>query len=116
MTETLYHTSIGFPSTFRAPVGEFALAYTHHALRAALNDRYGLIDLPASLRVSAARIIEIGHDNYRTSKILYRLAYSDDLDLCIVVVPGVPMVVKTVWLQAKGDAHNTLDASRYATP
>jgi hypothetical protein len=118
--QNLFHAAIGFPSTFRAHVGEFSLSYTKHAFHAALNDKYlapgEVINLPHRLVVSTCAIIEIEHSNYRTSKILYRAPYDSHFDLCIAVIPGVPMVVKTVWLQAKSDSHKTLDRTRYSVP
>lgn len=113
----LYHCEIGFPRGARTPVGTFALAYTQHAFKAALTDKYtDVIDLPDRLVTRYARVIEIGMEGAKVSKIVYRIAYDDTFDLCLAVVPGVPMVVKTVWLQKADDHHKTLNRGKYCVP
>jgi hypothetical protein len=47
-------------------------------------------------------------------KALYRLAYTTNSDLCLVVT--LSGFVKTAWLNARDDAHMTLDRSKYTVP
>ncbi len=113
--EKLYHKEIGFPAGFRAPRDLVMVSYSNHALSAAKDDRYGDIHLPPRIRLSDFEIIEIGVIGKRVSKILFRGELDDDRDLCIVLIPNGrgPWTCKTVWINVRTDAHNTLDVAKY---
>lgn len=113
MDETLYHAEICLPKGFVAPTHVIRPVYSQHAIRAARSDRYGLMELPATISLRCAQVIEVGVLSGRVSKILFRLQYDDTLDMCIVVIPG-RWFVKTVWFNERTDSHATLDRSRYA--
>ena len=57
--------------------------------------------------------VEIVQDRF-LSKVVYRVNYSDTHDLIVVVIPE-RWFVKTVWLNAKSDKHQTLNKNRYET-
>ena len=108
----LYHKEFGIPTAAETVVGKLPLERSQHALRAAKDDRYGnIINLPRILDTSKAQVIEVEMEGDRTTKVLYRVPYSDTHDLVLAVMPDG--FVKTVWLNAHDDLHNTLDASRY---
>lgn len=135
--ETLYHKEIGFPRNFKAPAGVLGLKYTRHAEQAALDDRYGEIIKPARLTTANYDIVELGVQDNRVSKIVYRgparcteCHYSqtapadcthEKKDIILVVMPPQgagtsEWVVKTVWTNLNSDKHRTLDESKYAKP
>lgn len=133
--EILYHAELGFPKNFRPPVGRYDLEWGHHAIEASLDDRYGKIPTPKSLLVDKMKIIELGVQNGKVSKILYRGTLACTIcrenetpqsecthakrDMCIVVIPKPnkqPWYVKTVWINLQSDKHRTLDASKYQKP
>jgi hypothetical protein len=115
----LYHYQLGIPAHVRnnLPCGRYRLAYTDHAKRAARSDRYGPFDmLPSHVNTERAWVIEVeaGEDGVAT-KVLYRVALSSRLHICLAVRPqGREFVVKTVWGQEVGDDHSTLRKERYA--
>lgn len=111
--EVLYHAEIGLPASFVAPTGVVCPKYSRHARAAAVTDRYGHMRLPSTICLSEATVIEVGYRNGRLHKILYRLKYNFDLDMCIVLIPG-EWFAKTCWFNERTDLHRTLDRSRYA--
>lgn len=114
---SLYHKDIGFPKGFNAQVGTRMLIYTKHAKNAALNDRYGVINLPKYVDTKNAQIIEAEVAGKIVTKLVYRVSYSKDLDLSIAVIPvDDKFLVKTVWLNKRTDIHKTLNRSVYAIP
>lgn len=132
--EILYHEEIGFPEKFAAPDGRFPLEYSRHALNACLDDRYGKIPQLKFLNTKAMKIIELGVQEGKVSKILYRgtlpcmQCHQDNTpqpncphekrDMCVVVIPKAnqPWFVKTVWINLQSDKHQTLDESKYQDP
>jgi hypothetical protein len=115
MTETLYHVETGLPRGFRVPDRRVEISYGSHAREEALSDRYGQIRLPHSLSLRRMRVIEVGVDNDKVTKILFRGRLDDERDLCIVLVPVAngPWRCKTVWVNLNSDQHKALDRSRY---
>jgi hypothetical protein len=111
----LYHTDVFIPDhlELRLPKGEFDLEYTDHAIRASVSDRYGRIVLPDSVNTYDAKVIEIEVIDESITKIVYRVDLDKWRDLVIVVIP-YSWTVKTVWVNAKRDKHNTLNKERYA--
>lgn len=108
----LYHTEIRLPANFFPPQQTVRVTYSGHALKAATNDRYGQMELPEFLPLKSGKVIEVGMENGRVAKILFRFDYDESLDMCIVLVPG-QWFAKTVWYNEKNDKHTTLDRSKY---
>ena len=110
----LYHTEIGFPSIFRAPVGNFALTLSRHARDRAREKSF---TIPRSVEMNDFEIIEIEIIKNRLTKMVIRGEYDNYDDICIVVIPQRNgFFVKTAWLNAWDDKHNTLDHTKYGRP
>lgn len=109
----LYHAEIGLPEGFVKPTGRVMLKWTRHADEARSNDRYGEIRRFKSATLDRLEVIEVGVTDGQVSKILFRGRYTDELDVCMVLVPGREWRVKTVWVNVRDDLHRTLDRSRY---
>lgn len=111
----LYHKDIGLPPGFRLPSRQVELEWSRHAMQAALDDRYGLIDSYPVLDLSYCDTIEVELTGRRVSKLVLRAEWDDDHDIVYVVIPKTPTLyfVKTVWMNHKNDTHKTLDRSRY---
>lgn len=111
-----YHADLGIPSSAQTNFGQMLLDYSGHALSAAQDDRYGnIINLPRSLDTSTAQVIEVETDGRKTTKVLYRIPYSDEFDLMLAVIPD-RRFVKTVWLNRNDDKHETLQDWKYDIP
>lgn len=108
-----YHKELGFPKWFTKPEGIKDLRYTNHAVRASQTDRYGRIQLPARLD-TRCDLIEVGVEDGKVAKLVYRGRYDKQYDLVIVVIPG-EWIVKTVWLNDRADEHKTLQTWKYST-
>jgi len=110
----LYHFQVYMPD-LPLKFGKQRLNYSNHALNASRDDRYGDIQLPTFIDTNTAKVIEVEIIQGRfLSKVVYRVNYSDTHDLIIVVIPE-RWFVKTVWLNAKSDKHQTLNKNRYET-
>lgn len=110
----LYHTEIGLPKWFTAPACTVSPRYGDHARFEAQVDRYGKIQLPKTIDLSKFKVIEVGAEGQRVTKILFRGSLDAKRDLCIVLQPDG--YAKTVWVNLKSDTHRTLDRSRYNVP
>lgn len=109
----LYHFKIYIPENLKTRYGTLSrLVYSNHAKQAALNDRYGKINCPISLNTDTAQVIEVEAEGNIVIKVVYRIPYSSQYDLCLAVIPRQSFV-KTVWLNDKCDLHKTLDMSKY---
>ena len=109
----LYHASIRLPK-IPMPVGRAYLYYTRHALNAARDDSIRDYELPKFIDLRYAKVIEVGVEENMLVKVLYRVAFDGDFDLCLVVVPGgAKWRVISLWLNEVNDNHRTLDHSRY---
>lgn len=110
----LYHADIRLPDGFVAPVATVEINYGSHARQEAMADRYGLIDLPVRVPLNRMRVIEVGVEAGKVSKILFRGTLDSERDICMVLVPARgPWFCKTVWVNLRSDKHATLDRSRY---
>lgn len=110
----LYHTDLGFPNSLELKE-EYLIEpkYSIHALKASKKDRYGIITLPKIIEFNKKAIIEVEtQDNIHVDKVVVRLPYLRELDLCIVIILETN-VVKTVWLNNKNDKHLTLNVKKY---
>ncbi len=118
----IYHVNIGFPVGLRdkLPARPFGLWYTSHTRHAATDDRYGTIGLPDGLDPrdkKRVKVVEVKvNDAGEPYEVLYRVKYSATHDLCLVVMLHRDYMVKTVWLNERGDTHSTLDTLRYSVP
>lgn len=110
----LYHCEVGFPRWFKAPTNTIRPRYGNHARFEAKVDLYGHIDLPKTLDLSKMKVIEIGVEDGRVAKILFRGPLDSTRDLCIVIQSDG--VVRTVWVNLKTDKHRTLDRTKYCIP
>lgn len=110
----LYHVEVGFPAWYRQPTGTIRPNYGHHSRFEAQVDRYGKVQLPETLDLSACKVIEIGVENGRVAKTLFRTRLDERRDICIVITDTG--FVKTVWVNLRTDRHKTLDRSRYTVP
>jgi hypothetical protein len=112
-TTKLYHYQIYIPSSLKVHYGTLTnLKYSDHAKIAALDDRYGTMILPNSVNTDTAQVIEVETENGIVVKILYRVKYSDTLDMCAAIKVREGFV-KTVWFNKANDLHKTLDRSKY---
>lgn len=119
----LFHTDVYLPECIKLKTGRVIrlqdsnlqgrMKPSQHALRAAVTDRYGLIEIPMYFDARYAKLIEIEVDPYssRVTKRVFRQKYNDEYDLVLVITSE--WVIKTVWLNSKKDLHKTLDASKY---
>lgn len=109
----LFHSDIRLPDGFVAPRGRVSLRWTRHADQARVSDRYGDIPKFSTATLDNLNVIEVGVENGRVVKILFRGRMSADLDVCMVLIPGTVWTVKTVWINERNDKHGTLDRSKY---
>lgn len=111
----LFHSEIRLPDGFVAPTARVRLLWTKHADRARRDDRYGMIPRFETATLGNLRVIEVGMENGRIAKILFRGQMNADLDVCMVLMPTTrtSWTVKTVWINERNDSHKTLDRSKY---
>lgn len=112
LNDGLYHSDVFLPvpeSAFK--FGMVPLTYSRHAKFAALDDRYGQINLPPVLNTDKAKLVEIEVKTGRIVKIVYRAEYSSEFDIVFAIAVGG--YVKTVWLNMRADTHQSLRAKEY---
>lgn len=109
-----FHKYLGIPKEAQTDWGILKLKYSVHALNAAQDDRYGIIEnLPSWIGTGLAEVIEVEMDEDGcTTKVLYRVPHDSCFDLVLAVIP-YSRTVKTVWLNDIYDNHDTLDESVY---
>ena len=114
----LYHRDIGFPAVVDTLFGKtLTFRFTHHARRACLNDRYGVIVPPQKVTIEKGQVVEADTDGAAIYKIVIRFPYNDNFDLCMALLPNFngDSLVKTCWMNRVSDRHITLDKSKYCT-
>ena len=109
-----FHKDIYLPPEVTKLSFSCLLKYTRHALNEAQSDRYGTIDLPAVFDTRTAEPIDATIREGKVQRVLYRMDYDQDKDLCMVIEPHSRTAV-TVWLNEKNDEHKTLDKSKYVS-
>ena len=109
----LYHSDIRLPDGFTAPTQRVTLKWTRHAEDARWDDRYGQIPAFTSIPLSQFKVIEVGVEGNRVVKMVVRGHYTDEFDICFVLIPGPQYVVKTVWMNRRNDVHKSLDRTKY---
>jgi len=112
MQDGLYHTEIFLPLPETAfKFGMVPLNYSKHARFAALDDRYGQINLPPVLNTDTAKLVEIEVKTGRVVKLVYRAKYNNQFDIVFAIAIGG--YVKTVWLNMRDDVHASLRMKEY---
>lgn len=114
----LFHREVFWPANqlTRWQGKQINFSFSRHALLACLNDRYGGIIPPKSIVFDANKAFELEINGGRVEKIVVRLGYNATHDISISFIPdgdGAGLV-KTVWLNDKGDGHGTLNRKLYA--
>lgn len=110
----LYHQLYGFPDSLELKEG-YVLEpkYSVHAQKSAKEDRYGQIKLPKEIKFSQRQVIEVeSKDGIKVDKVVVRVPYDRELDLCLVILLG-SKICKTCWINKRSDKHLTLDKSKY---
>jgi len=118
----LFHFEFGIPDDIirKLPNYAFAVEYTDHARRAALDDRFGVIEkLPGGIDPNnpKTQVIEVQVDKRteRIIKVVYRVPYSKQRDL-VLAVAFPEGRVKTVWSNLVDDTHKTVKEKNYDLP
>lgn len=112
----VYHVEVFVPAHLKNSGFVGQLKYSDHALKAAREDKYaklGPVNLPTMFDYRNAKLIEVEVENGRAIKRLCRVSLDDRRDLVLAILSGG--IVKTVWINLKGDKHRSLNKSRYAT-
>lgn len=119
----LFHRELGLPFEALDCVNkltgrEWVPQYTKHALRACLDDRYGLIKPGARLRFTKQEIVELELTAGEVTKIVVRQKLDERRDIIYVLLSPQcgAMTVKTVWSNLRTDHHTTLKESLYQRP
>lgn len=105
------------PLPLARPCFKGRLRYSHHARRAANDDRYGAIELPEFLDSRFAMLIEAEAENGPNGpnslvvKQVWRIRLDDRRDLVLAIQRDG--LVRTVWINLKSDTHNTLNRKKY---
>lgn len=111
----LYHKNVYMPVELKYKLANVKvdLTWSNHAIHAAQDDRYGQIKLASKIEFTFDDIIEVETKNNQLNKIVVRVSYDKERDVIYALAQGG--VVKTVWINLKGDTHNSLDVSKYET-
>lgn len=111
----LYHKKIGLPARYHHPNCTVSVFWTHHAMKAALGDRYGEIAFVETIDLSLFETIEVEVTEGTISKILVRGEYSDNLDVTYALIPraGQSWLIKTTWLNWWNDDHRLISRAKY---
>jgi hypothetical protein len=110
----IYHRNVWLPDKINKILPEYRVSpvYSIHAMDSAEHDPFEVIVLPCVLTLDKEHTVEVTTDEDKITQILYRFYYSEEFDLCVVILlPS--LMVKTVWLQLRDDDHSTLDLSKY---
>jgi len=107
-------------------VQQMPLNYSGHAMREAINDRYGILPAAAFPKVfkwaDNWSIVEVEtasttHRPRILTKFVVRRAVDANRSLVLVIArDGVDWNVKTLWTNLNNDQHATLDKSKFAKP
>jgi len=108
----LYHRDIYMPKlTLKDET--IRIGYTVHAQDEAINDRYvDYIEMPSEINLSKVDIFEIGIIEGKIAKIVFRMEYNEEYDLCMVLMTH-NLKIKTLWLNSVDDKHKTLNHDKY---
>ena len=113
----LYHREIFMPSIVRElPPRTLRPEVTAHAKKAAASDRYGALNIPASVTFKGSDVVEAEFTDKKLSKLVVRLPYDATRDAIYAIgFDSGRVFLKTVWFNLKSDGHATLRRHLYAT-
>lgn len=124
MTKTYNVAAFGIPEQLISAIARLGneklpLRYTRHAMREALNDRYGVLpstSFPQVFRWSDNwSIVEAeSTNNVLLTKFVVRRAVDANRSLVLVILADG--TVKTLWTNLNSDNHSTLDSSKFSRP
>lgn len=119
MVKTYNVGAFGIPTglALRVAGAQLPLRYSAHALREAINDRYGVLPacaFPQTFQGAVWSLVEAETFNGILSKFVVRRVV--DARRSLVLVIQVDGTVKTLWTNLNTDTHSTLDKSKFATP
>ena len=122
-TPRVYHRDVGFPpgleDRLKGMLRGKTLTYSQHARHAAVTDRYGVIMTPPRVVGEDWQVIEVEVRGLGVpSKGVLRApygGYQEQFDLVLVILTQPTGLVKTMWLNRRGDKHYTLDKTYYST-
>ena len=110
----LYHYQVYWPETIAAqlPSGKHRLVFGRHA-RERINERK-LKGINSYIDFERAKFVEAELKDNQLAKLVVRIHLTNSFDLILVLCPEPSwFFVKTLWINAKGDNHKTLDTARY---
>lgn len=107
----LWHKDVLLPPLKPLPV-RIRLWYSKHAK--AVSQARG-IRILGSITTARFEIVEVETKGHSAVKFVLRGNYNETHDIVVVLIPQHTgdWLVKTVWLNRRGDSHNTLNRSRY---
>lgn len=116
MLSGLFHKDVFAPVRLFQSPGRVSLRYSTHALKAAVEDRYGDLTsyLPDYIDFDTAEIVEVEVCNGRIVKRVVRVAVTADLALVLAVQSDG--LVRTVWANLHSDTHATLHKGKFVKP
>jgi hypothetical protein len=110
----LFHKDIFLPDQIKKlRAVTVAPRVTGHAREAAQSDRYGQIIVPNKITFCGQDVIEAEMAGGAVIKLVIRLKYNAASDAIYVLGFENGAFLKTVWLNAVGDKHVTLDKAAY---
>lgn len=110
----MFHKDVYIPEHARAPIFTGELKYSRHALNVSSgSDSITALTLPVSFDGKGATLVEaeLNPTTGEVEKQVWRMPLTEKDDLCFPLLPNG--VVKTVWLNARTDTHETLRKTRY---
>lgn len=105
----LYHAALGIPDAVTGPDAGAALRYTVHAFREAQHEHIET-RLPCTIP-HGYQLIEVETLGQRPTKWTVRVPLDTERDLVLVIHHNYQ--VRTVWVNARTDQHDTLNRARY---
>lgn len=111
----MFHKDVFIPDFAKQPLHTGPLTYSRHAQNVSGDGGSQLraIDLPTHLDLTQAKLVEVELNPVtgEVEKQVWRTPLDEQNDLCFPMLPNG--FVKTVWLNARTDQHDTLRKSRY---
>lgn len=104
----LFHREVHMPEALLNQIvgKEIKFSFSYHARSECRNDRYGFIIPPTSVKIEAAKVVELESTDGKVSKVTYRQALDGNRDIVLVFMPNG--FVKTLWVNLSSDKHYTL--------
>lgn len=111
MKDGLYHPKVWMPD-MNLRTGNLDLLYSEHALTVNQRNFVRPLNLPKTINFARCQIVEVEVVGGVPVKVVARMPYDMSMDICMPIRLE-DMLVKTVWLNRRGDNHITLDRSKY---